>query len=303
MATTAVTVATAPDGYEVYVNEVAIGYVDDYDIIEPAIALAASQLSKENQNIKVYTDEEAISYIPVYIAKNQRDFMTQGELIKSLKNQPIFQCDAWILKVNGTNMFATATEKGGQDIIAGVKSHYFNSKANVESVVLNEKITLTPGSVKISSLRTKEQGVKFLVKKPYVTATIKLKGPNLGNGALARPMVKLETSSGYGNRGGARHLGIDFRNPKGTPIYATGNGTVIQSGYSGTYGNLIKIDHGNGLQTWYAHCDQLLVPSGQKVSRGQQIATVGATGNASGFHLHYEVRQNGAAQNPWSYMQ
>ncbi|MEG2199280.1 MAG: M23 family metallopeptidase, partial [Anaerovorax sp.] len=228
--------------------------------------------------------------------------LKQNQLAAKLKEEPAFQCDAWILKVNGVNMFATATEKIGNDIIAGVKNYYFKSKANVQSVTLNQTIALVRGKVSTTSLRSVESGVNCLVKKPYVTASIKLNGPDLGNGPLARPMVKLQTSSGYGNRGGARHLGIDFRNPKGTPIYATGNGTVIKAGYSGSFGNLVKIDHGNGLQTWYAHCSTILVPVGTKVSRGQQIATVGATGNASGNHLHYEVRRNGVPQNPWSYM-
>lgn len=302
VASTVIAVANEPDGYQVSVNKVAIGYVDDVEVIEQATNLAAAQLASENQNIRVYADEDAVAYEPVYLAKNDRDFLSQNQLAQKLKAQPIFECDAWILKVNNVNMFATSTQKIANDIIAGVKSHYFNSKYNVQSVTLKESITSKEGRVKITSLKNVDAGVKFLVKKPYVTATIKLKGPDLGSGALAKPMATLQTSSAYGNRGGTRHLGIDFRNPKGTAIYATGNGTVVQSGYSGTFGNLIKIDHGNGLQTWYAHCEKLLVPVGTKVTRAQQIATVGSTGNATGNHLHYEVRLNGVSQNPWSYM-
>ncbi|WP_051280626.1 peptidoglycan DD-metalloendopeptidase family protein [Anaerovorax odorimutans] len=123
------------------------------------------------------------------------------------------------------------------------------------------------------------------------------------SGVLGAPMSKLQVSSGFGvNRGGVRHLGIDFRNPCGTPIYAAEAGTVIFSGYSGSYGNIVKISHGGGLQTYYAHCNTLLVSVGQTVAKGQQIATVGATGNATGYHLHFEVRLNNVPQNPWNYI-
>jgi murein DD-endopeptidase MepM/ murein hydrolase activator NlpD len=111
-------------------------------------------------------------------------------------------------------------------------------------------------------------------------------------------MGYLEISSSYGSRGGGRHTGVDLRNPKGTPVYAVDDGVVVSSGYSGSYGNLVKLSHGNGIETWYAHCDTLLVSVGAVVKKGQQIATVGITGRATGYHLHFEVRKNGVPQNP-----
>ena len=77
---------------------------------------------------------------------------------------------------------------------------------------------------------------------------------------------------------------------------------VVSSGYSGSYGNLVKLSHGNGIETWYAHCDTLLVSVGAVVKKGQQIATVGITGRATGYHLHFEVRKNGVPQNPMNYL-
>lgn len=77
-------------------------------------------------------------------------------------------------------------------------------------------------------------------------------------------------------------------------IYATYN--------SGGYGRLVKIDHGNGIQTWYAHCNTLLVSVGDVVAQGQQIATAGSTGNVTGPHLHFEVVVNGVKVNPRRYL-
>ena len=88
----------------------------------------------------------------------------------------------------------------------------------------------------------------------------------------------------------------------GTPIYAAASGTVLFSGWKGTYGKLIVINHGNGIQTYYAHCSELLVSKGDTVTVGQQIAKVGSTGRSTGPHLHFEIRLNGSALNSQNYV-
>lgn len=94
--------------------------------------------------------------------------------------------------------------------------------------------------------------------------------------------------------------GVDLAAPNGTPIYASAAGTVIVSkvgGWNGGYGNYVVIDHGNGTQTLYSHMSSDSVSIGQSVSRGQKIGTVGKTGEATGYHLHFEVR---GARNPFA---
>jgi len=98
------------------------------------------------------------------------------------------------------------------------------------------------------------------------------------------------------------HYGVDMAAPKGTPIYASRAGTVVYSGSATGYGLVVYINHGDGLQTRYGHCSKLLVKSGQAVSQGQLIALVGATGDATGPHLHFEIRVNGVAVNPMKYV-
>lgn len=123
------------------------------------------------------------------------------------------------------------------------------------------------------------------------------------------PSSRIITSP-YGNRvhpiyGTVRfHSGIDIGASGGSDIIAAESGTVIlaSTGYNGGYGNYIIIDHGNGMTTRYAHCSALYVSVGQKVSRGQTIAAVGSTGASTGNHLHFEVRVNGATQNPVNYV-
>ena len=136
---------------------------------------------------------------------------------------------------------------------------------------------------------------------------------NLADGAIAvpsdKPVKSAEFTSGYGIRSdpfqgrAARHQGIDLAAPVGTPIYATADGTVSEAGYnSGGYGNLIKLDHGRGIETRYGHLSRILVSPGQRVTRGQQIGRMGSTGRSTGSHLHYEVRIDSRAVNPIPFM-
>ena len=111
-------------------------------------------------------------------------------------------------------------------------------------------------------------------------------------------------SSGMGPRtdpvtgGDDYHAGLDIVGDKGQPVYATAAGTVIQASYQGAYGNLIVIDHGFGLETRYGHLSAYTVRKGDQVKRGDIIGRVGATGRATGYHLHYEVLANGNLLNP-----
>jgi len=98
------------------------------------------------------------------------------------------------------------------------------------------------------------------------------------------------------------HAGVDFGAPTGAPIVASADGIVISSGMGRGYGNRVILDHGGGLSTTYAHCSRLYVRAGQFVRRGQTIGAVGATGLATGPHLHFEVRVNGVPVNPRGYL-
>ena len=114
-----------------------------------------------------------------------------------------------------------------------------------------------------------------------------------------------EVTSRYGLRWGGSdfHPGIDIAADIGTPIVATADGVVIESGWnSGGYGYMIDIDHGNGIVTRYGHNSQLAVSVGTRVKKGQVIAYMGSTGFSTGPHLHYEVRVNGKAVNPDRYL-
>jgi murein DD-endopeptidase MepM/ murein hydrolase activator NlpD len=109
-------------------------------------------------------------------------------------------------------------------------------------------------------------------------------------------------TSGYGWRWGRMHEGIDIAVSSGTPVVAAASGTIIVAGWMGGYGNLVVVDHGNGIATAYGHNNTVTVGVGQAVAQGQLIAYSGSTGHSTGPHVHFEVRVNGAPVDPFGYL-
>ncbi len=101
---------------------------------------------------------------------------------------------------------------------------------------------------------------------------------------------------------GAFHTGVDISAGSGTPVKVAGDGIVTHAAYGGQYGKLVIVDHGNGVQTYYAHLSQFQVVSGQSIRRGEVVGLSGATGRVTSPHLHYEVRRGGTAINPQPYL-
>ncbi|MFZ1387577.1 MAG: M23 family metallopeptidase [Thiolinea sp.] len=124
----------------------------------------------------------------------------------------------------------------------------------------------------------------------------------------SRPVRLGYISSPFGLRrdpfnGGARmHKGLDYAGPRGTDVYAVGGGVVSFVGSKGGYGNVVEVDHGNGLLSRYAHLDQTLVDIGKIIQKSDRLALLGNTGRSTGPHLHLEILQNGVAIDPQTYL-
>ena len=212
------------------------------------------------------------------------------------------------------------------------EKYYVSSFEEAENAVNTLKEKNSENIDKISILEKYEIGIKDLVSvdevvsKLYVekktevkvaqntasrasagyvnTATTTSKGKASLGISLARPVSGTITSR-FGARSSIRssaHTGLDISAPKGTAIKAAAGGTVTFSGWKGSYGYMLVISHGNGVQTYYAHCSKLYASVGQTVSQGETIASVGSTGNSTGPHLHLEIRVNGVAYNPQNYL-
>lgn len=183
-----------------------------------------------------------------------------------------------------------AVYKGEQ----AVKQQGQNGRRQVTAKILRKN------GVEESRTELSSQVVRQPVNQVILVGT-KDKPICLASGKLMYP-VRGKLSSRYGSRWGRMHSGIDLAVPKGTAIAAADGGTVTFAGKNGELGNCVKIDHGNGTETWYGHASKLLVKTGQKVQKGQSIAKAGSTGNSTGSHVHFEVHVNGKAVNPLNYL-
>ncbi|MDD2233497.1 MAG: peptidoglycan DD-metalloendopeptidase family protein [Desulfitobacteriaceae bacterium] len=161
----------------------------------------------------------------------------------------------------------------------------------IEKQIIDEQITKQPVTQIVS---------KGPIIQPYTIAYASSRGTGSISG-LRWPFSGY-ISSPYGNRSRNFHKGIDIAGRSGTPFVAAASGTVVEAGWSGGYGNMILIDHGNGVKTRYGHASKILVSAGQHVTKGQTIALLGSTGISTGPHLHFEVIVNGNAVNPINYL-
>jgi murein DD-endopeptidase MepM/ murein hydrolase activator NlpD len=126
------------------------------------------------------------------------------------------------------------------------------------------------------------------------------KGSKFGQ-LLLWPVQNGRISSGFGLRSSGFHEGVDISAPRGTPIRASSSGLVVFNDRLGTYGRTVIVSHGNGYSSLYAHLDKSFVQRGSRVKQGVVIGSVGNSGRAHGFHLHFEMRKSGASVNPLSF--
>ena len=167
---------------------------------------------------------------------------------------------------------------------------------------LKYEVTYTDGSEETRKLIS-DTVTKKAVNKVVLLGT---KKSTASTGSYAWPLSSVTITSSYGNRylngKNGFHYGVDLRASTGTSVYAADGGKVIFAAYNGGYGYLVKIEHDNGDQTYYAHLSKINVSVGSRVYKGQLIAKSGATGNVTGPHLHFEIRKNGSAVNPVRYL-
>lgn len=215
-----------------------------------------------------------------------RELLAGAVSVETVTKESVYTCEPYgTIEVEDGELYVGEREVVTAGISGEKYVEYTTVKINGEQIsrYMSGETVLTNPVNSVVHVGTKPS--------PKGTATGSFTNPVSGN-----------LSSYYGARWGRTHKGIDVTAPAGTPIYAADGGTVIYSGWMSGYGNLIQIDHGNGYVTYYAHCTELYVPVGTKVAQGDLIAAVGSTGNSTGNHLHFEVRNNGAVCNPLEYV-
>ena len=289
--------------------------------------LSEAKASKEKQykimskRIKYLYENGNTGYIDVIVqAKSFNEFLTRLDYVSKISNYD----NNMFHKLRKTqDKIALASKKLEESYkeIKTVTNEAKAEEAKIVSLADSKKSKLIQFQQKIASnkdlMRKYQDRIDY-----YDTAANKPSGGNAGNSpssgsskpggsssSLTWPVPSCHTvTSPFGNRthpvqGGTKfHEGIDIGAPKGSTVVAAGSGTVEVAGYSPYNGNWVKIDHGNGLETLYLHNSSLKVSAGQRVSRGQKIASSGSTGMSTGPHLHFAVKKNGSYVNPMNYM-
>lgn len=298
---------------EVTVDGERLGYITDKEQFEQSVD---DIIGKEEEN-KLYT---TIANMPVYhmtfIDKSEET--KDEEILARIEESSETTYKLYAVTVDGKEKATIANLEEAEELVKELKKEYekkLDTKIAIVDVITtdNEKnvkaVKTAKADITKDLNKQVEKKVAVTTRSRTTTATTKssntTKVASLNGVKLTVTPVSGVITSRFGSRESIRssgHTGLDIGAPKGTPIKVAASGTVIFSGYSGGYGNVVKVSHGNGIVTYYAHCSKLYVSKGEKVSAGDVIATVGSTGNSTGNHLHFEVVKNGVELNPQNYL-
>ena len=290
-----------------------IGYFSSEAQFDEAYNDLVTEKQNIDSNVKVYLEEEPVfesSYIRDSLFENQNVYTNLRAEIKT-------EYTVYEVSVND-KVEMTFNSKDE----ASKYSESLKEKVSKLNVAINEKKVEELGE--ITSIERADAILNDIVDrnkpvtipKPVVTyqnpnnyattSTNQTASDAIATAAMMEggvwPTVSRYISSPYGWRWGSMHTGTDIAGKYGDPIYAYKSGLVTFAGWNGSYGYMVKIDHGNGLSTWYAHCSSLNVTAGQEVSQGQVIAAMGATGWSTGNHVHFETRVNGVHTNSYNFI-
>lgn len=283
--------------YSVTLNGEFIGYTEDKKDMQKKID--EYQKSGDNKTIAFVDIETLPEYKLCLLQKGIES--NDDEIFKTVIDTGIPYYKYYAI-LNGTEeKYYVQTYEEAEKIMTELKDKNSMNKDNISYLLKYETELKT-------FTGTDEAVASLYVETPKVTKntsintkkTVDYKNTPLGI-ALIKPINGTITSR-FGSRSRGLHTGLDIANSTGTPIKAAATGVVTYAGYKGSYGYMVVISHGNGVETYYAHCSRLYVSAGDSVSQGTVIAAVGSTGNSTGPHLHLEVRVNGVAKNPQNYL-
>lgn len=292
--------------YEVSLNGEIIGYTSNKSELQAKINTYT--LENKEENIAFVQ----IDAMPTYeLCLLKKDVATNDDEIYSKVTEngtPYYKYYA--ITEDKKEKFYVATFQDAEKVIDKLED---KNSANKDDIGIVEKY-----GKELKKFTGIEKCVSKLYEEKVVISKTTYSAPSASNYSTGRSSAKVDLginlinptsgiiTSRFGSNDSVRdhtHSGLDIAAPYGTAIKAAAGGTVTYSGSAGDgFGKYVIISHGNGVQTVYAHCSQLLVSAGQSVAQGEVIAKVGSTGNSTGNHLHFEIRLNGTQVNPQNYL-
>lgn len=297
--------------YKVTISGEEIGYVQNKKEFKESLK---TSLIEENKNV----DNIELKSNPEYELKlvNRETKTNEEKIASKIEEDAIITYKYYDIALNNETIETVNTIEEAEEIVNQAKNE--NTEQEVDLSIL-EKYTQNKDEVKVAEIEVAKTDVnnkitetleKQEAEKQAEEAAKKAQEeldamPEINGIKIATKPISGTITSRYGESSRLRkstHTGLDISATTGTDIKAVASGTVTCAKYSGSYGNLVKIDHGNGVETWYGHTSKMYVKVGQEVKAGDVIAAVGSTGNSTGPHLHLEIRINGTHVNPQKYL-
>lgn len=278
--------------YEVKISGEEIGYIENKKALNETI-----KDSVENCNIK-NAEKVELTANPEYELKlvEKTKESNESEIIIALQKELDITYKYYEIASNEEVIEKVDSLETAETIANDIKE----ISDGEQILTINEKTTK---NVEKMNTNTLEAAKENIIEKLEIDTTEAIS--NINGIKIATLPISGTISSRYGavsNIRSSTHTGLDIAASIGTPIKVVANGTVTFAAYNGSYGYLVKVDHGNGVETWYAHTSKMYVTADQEVKAGDVIAAVGNTGNSTGPHLHLEVRINGQHVNPQKYL-
>ena len=280
--------------YTVSLSGEAVGYVEDKSEFEEAVDKQVMQYTGKN------VDSVSLNVEPSYEFKlvNRTENTNEEEIIIALQEETKITYKYYEVALNDTKKTYVDTQEDAENLVSQVKTELGDTEAKIDIKEIKTE--------NLEEVKTQNVDIAKANLMPEVEEIVEENSlPQINGVKLAVTPVSGKITSRYGVSSRIRssnHTGLDIACSSGTPIKVVSSGTVTFASYKGSYGNLVKVEHGNGVETWYAHCSKIYAKVGQKVSAGDVISAVGSTGNSTGPHLHLEIRLNGNTVNPQKYL-
>ena len=291
--------------YKVSVSGTEVGYIQNKEELEEMVKESVLEQNEKNiETIDIKTNPEyELKFVDKTVETKEED------IVAAVKQNVTITYKYYEIAVNNETIDSVNTIEEAEEVVNQVKEQNQEQKLDLSIV---EKYTEKKEEVQTTNLEVAKNDIQTKVtekieeKQKQEEEEERINSmPEINGIKLSYTPVSGTLSSRYGVSSRIRssdHTGLDIATASGTPIKVVASGTVTHASYKGSYGNLVKVDHGNGLETWYAHTSKMYVSAGQKVNAGEVIAAVGSTGNSTGSHLHLEIRINGQHVNPQSYL-
>ena len=300
--------------YAVTVSGELLGFIEDKKFVD-------NKIDKYMNDTTGSVAFREIAAMPEYNYKlvSREKELEDAKIVSTIEKSAITTYRLYAVTIDGEQKAIVENQEKAEEIVNEVKKD-LNSEIDLKLGITEiytqecnlsdkEQVLTELNSIKVAKVdeynKAQEEKAKAEARKKALATTAKVAATgNISGMPLSIP-VRGTISSRFGSRGASRsstHTGLDISAPMGTGISPISAGTVTYAGYKGSYGNLVVISHGNGIESYYAHCTELYVSVGQNVGSDTTIASVGSTGNSTGPHLHLEIRINGTPVNPQNYL-